>query len=112
MFLISVSQPDITFDTKLPQEPLMGRFDARLMGQALANVVKNATEAIAAVPASSEYKGVIEVVGRFDGPSIVVDVIDNGIGLPRENRQRVARAVRHDARKRYGIRSRDCDEDH
>ena len=66
-----------------------GRFDARLLGQALANVVKNATEAIAAVPPSPDYKGAIQVIGRLDGSSIVVDVIDNGIGLPRENRQRL-----------------------
>jgi two-component system nitrogen regulation sensor histidine kinase NtrY len=89
VFLVSVSQPDVSFDTKLPQEPLTGRFDARLMGQAIGNLVKNATEAIAAVPPSPDYKGAIEVVGRFDGPAIVVDVIDNGIGLPRENRQRL-----------------------
>ncbi|MEO8676720.1 MAG: ATP-binding protein, partial [Casimicrobiaceae bacterium] len=89
VFLISVSQPDITFDTDLPSTPLMGRFDARLVGQALANIIKNATEAIAAVPAAPDYKGAIHVVARNEGGAIVVDVIDNGIGLPRENRQRL-----------------------
>ncbi|HVZ14464.1 MAG TPA: PAS domain-containing sensor histidine kinase [Bauldia sp.] len=89
VFLVSVSQPDITFDTNVPSTPLMGRFDARLMGQALGNLVKNATEAIAAVPPSSDYKGHITVDARTEGNTIVVDVIDNGIGLPRENRHRL-----------------------
>jgi two-component system nitrogen regulation sensor histidine kinase NtrY len=89
VFLISVAQPDITFETSLPREPLIGRFDARLMGQALANVIKNATEAVAAVPPANREKGHISVIGRAENNAIVVDVIDNGIGLPRENRQRL-----------------------
>ena len=89
VFLISVAQPDIDFDTDLPLEPLMGRFDARLMGQAFANIIKNATEAIAALPVANRDKGHIAVAGRNEGETIVVDVIDNGIGLPRENRQRL-----------------------
>jgi two-component system nitrogen regulation sensor histidine kinase NtrY len=89
VFLISVSQPEITFKTELPHEPLKGRFDARLMGQALANVIKNATEAIAAVPPDRREQGVITVWGREEAGAIVVDVVDNGIGLPREHRQRL-----------------------
>ena len=34
--------PEIEFTVDVPDEPLMGRFDARLMGQALTNLVKNA----------------------------------------------------------------------
>jgi two-component system nitrogen regulation sensor histidine kinase NtrY len=89
VFLISVAQPDIAFQTSLPAEPLDVRFDARLMGQALANIIKNATEAIAALPAGGEEKGRVEVNARRDGGTIVVDVIDNGIGLPVENRHRL-----------------------
>jgi two-component system nitrogen regulation sensor histidine kinase NtrY len=89
VFLISVAQPDITFGVELPQEPLVGRFDARLLGQALTNVVKNATEAIGAVPASSREKGEIKVTARTEESQIIVDVIDNGIGLPSENRHRL-----------------------
>ena len=88
-FLISVSQPDIEFERDLPTEPLRVSFDNRLMGQALANVIKNATEAIHALPPETAEKGKVKVSARVDGPSIVVDVIDNGIGLPRENRHRL-----------------------
>jgi two-component system nitrogen regulation sensor histidine kinase NtrY len=90
VFLIEVAHPDIAFSVQLPEEPLMGRFDARMMGQVLTNVVKNATEAIAAVPPAERAEpGRIAVAGRLDRETIVVDVVDNGIGLPGENRHRL-----------------------
>lgn len=89
VFLMEVAHPDISFVIDLPEEPLMGRFDARLMAQALTNIVKNATEAIAAVPPERKTAGAIRVSGRFDDESIVVDVVDNGIGLPKTGRQRL-----------------------
>jgi two-component system nitrogen regulation sensor histidine kinase NtrY len=89
VFLISVAQPEITFDTKLPDTPMIGRFDARLLGQAIANVIKNATEAVAACPAEPGFKGAVSVIGRVEGNHVVVDVVDNGVGLPKENRQRL-----------------------
>jgi two-component system nitrogen regulation sensor histidine kinase NtrY len=89
VFLLEVSHPDIAFSTDLPAEPLYGRFDARLMGQALTNIVKNATEAIASQRAVAPVEGRIQVVASASDGSIVVDVIDNGIGLPHENRHRL-----------------------
>ncbi len=89
VFLISVSQPEIDFKVELPATPLIGRFDARLMGQALTNVVKNATEAVLAVPAETRGQGEITVTARLEDALIIVDIVDNGIGLPHENRQRL-----------------------
>jgi two-component system nitrogen regulation sensor histidine kinase NtrY len=89
VFVISVSQPEIAFDIDLPDEPLMARFDPRLMAQALTNIVKNATEAIAAVPGEERGQGRVMVSARADDGSIVVDVADNGIGFPNQNRQRL-----------------------
>ncbi len=89
VFLISVSQPEVDFTVELPETPLVGRFDARLLGQALTNVVKNATEAVLAVPADQRGQGQIKVSARLEDAEIVVDIVDNGIGLPRENRQRL-----------------------
>jgi two-component system nitrogen regulation sensor histidine kinase NtrY len=89
LFLISVSQPDIQFDRDLPRGALVVNFDSRLIGQAFANVIKNATEAIHALPPEAGEKGRVLVSARQEGGSIVVDVIDNGVGLPRENRHRL-----------------------
>jgi two-component system nitrogen regulation sensor histidine kinase NtrY len=65
------------------------RYDRRLISQALTNIIKNATEAIAAVPAAERGKGRILVSAVREGGDVVIDVIDNGIGLPRESRNRL-----------------------
>jgi two-component system nitrogen regulation sensor histidine kinase NtrY len=88
VFLVSVPHPEIKFTVQVPDTPLMGRFDSRLMGQALANLVKNATEAIGALPAE-RHGGEITVSARSEGPCVIVDIIDNGIGFPQANRHRL-----------------------
>jgi two-component system, NtrC family, nitrogen regulation sensor histidine kinase NtrY len=89
VFLLRVAHPDIDFATELPDEKMPARIDRRLISQALTNIVKNATEAIGAVPADQLGKGKIIVAAKRDGKDIVIDVIDNGIGLPKENRARL-----------------------
>jgi two-component system nitrogen regulation sensor histidine kinase NtrY len=65
------------------------RFDRRLISQALTNIIKNATEAISAVPPPERGRGRILVRAGRDGADIAIDVIDNGTGLPKENRNRL-----------------------
>ena len=89
VFLLRVAHPDIDFEVELPEETMPARLDRRLISQALTNIVKNATEAIGAVPPAVLGRGRIVVSVKRDGKDIVVDVIDNGIGLPKENRQRL-----------------------
>ncbi|RCS24305.1 PAS domain-containing sensor histidine kinase [Phyllobacterium salinisoli] len=88
-FLIEVSRNDIRFEHAFSDEPLIGDFDTRLLGQAFGNVIKNASEAIDAV--SKEERGVGHILVRAfrEHDALVVDVIDNGKGLPGENRQRL-----------------------
>jgi PAS domain S-box len=87
-FLIEVSRPDIRLERMLGDEPLMGRFDARLLSQAFGNVIKNASEAIEP-RADRETSPVIRITARKAGNQIEVLVIDTGKGLPQENRQRL-----------------------
>jgi two-component system nitrogen regulation sensor histidine kinase NtrY len=68
---------------------MRARFDRRLISQALTNIIKNATEAIEAVPAEELGKGRIDVVAARENEDIVIDVIDNGIGLPKVARARL-----------------------
>ena len=89
VFLMRVGHPDIDMEVKIKEEPLRARFDRRLISQALTNIVKNATEAIAAVPPEELGRGRIDVAAAREGDDIVVDVVDNGIGLPRESRSRL-----------------------
>jgi two-component system, NtrC family, nitrogen regulation sensor histidine kinase NtrY len=90
LFLMHVGHPDIRFEEDLPETPLTARFDRRLMAQAVTNIVKNATEGIAAVPAEERGEGVVHVgVREEEGAIVVIEVTDNGKGFPRENRQRL-----------------------
>jgi two-component system nitrogen regulation sensor histidine kinase NtrY len=89
VFLLRVAHPDIDFDVELEAEAMPARFDRRLISQALTNIIKNATEAIGAVPPAELRRGRIAVRAQRDGKDVVIDVIDNGIGLPKENRARL-----------------------
>ena len=89
VFLMRVGHSDIDIEAEIADGPMPARFDRRLISQALTNIIKNATEAIAAVPPAELGKGKIRVVAARDGDDIVIDVIDNGIGLPKENRSRL-----------------------
>jgi two-component system, NtrC family, nitrogen regulation sensor histidine kinase NtrY len=88
VFLMRVAHPDINFEVDLPTETMPARFDRRLISQALTNIIKNATEAIGAAPPPLG-RGRVAVSARREGKEIVIDVIDNGIGLPKENRARL-----------------------
>ncbi len=89
VFLMRVGHPDVDFDVDLPAESMPACIDRRLISQALTNIVKNATEAIGAVPPAELGRGHIAVSARREGKDVVIDVIDNGVGLPKENRSRL-----------------------
>ncbi len=89
VFLMRVGNDDIDIDLELSEDPMPARFDRRLISQGLTNIIKNATEAIAAVPQSVRGRGRIRVNAVREGNDIYIDVIDNGIGLPKENRNRL-----------------------
>jgi len=89
VFLMRVGHSDIDIDVEIAEDPMLARFDRRLISQALTNIIKNATEAIAGVPTTELERGKIHVFAQRDGDDIIVDVVDNGIGLPKENRSRL-----------------------
>jgi two-component system nitrogen regulation sensor histidine kinase NtrY len=89
VFLMRVGHSEIEIDAKIGEDPMPARFDRRLISQALTNIIKNATEAIAAVPSEELGKGAIHVFAEREGDDVVIDVIDNGIGLPKSNRSRL-----------------------
>ncbi|MGP9812969.1 ATP-binding protein [Rhodopseudomonas sp. NSM] len=89
VFLMRVGHPDVDIEADIKDDPLRARFDRRLISQALTNIIKNAAEAIEAVPPEELGKGRIEVVAARDGDDVVIDVVDNGIGLPKQSRSRL-----------------------
>ena len=89
VFLMRVGHPDVDIEAEIKEEPMRAQFDRRLISQALTNIIKNATEAIEAVPAEELGKGRIDVIAARENDDIVIDVIDNGIGLPKVSRARL-----------------------
>jgi two-component system, NtrC family, nitrogen regulation sensor histidine kinase NtrY len=89
VFLMRVGHPDVDIEAEIKEEPMRAQFDRRLISQALTNIIKNATEAIEAVPAAELGKGRIDVIAARENDDIVIDVIDNGIGLPKVSRARL-----------------------
>jgi two-component system, NtrC family, nitrogen regulation sensor histidine kinase NtrY len=89
VFLMRVGNPEIIFDFEAPSDPLVAKFDRRLLSQAVTNILKNATEAIAGVAETERGQGHVTVSVVRNGTNVVIEVIDNGIGLPKENRQRL-----------------------
>jgi two-component system, NtrC family, nitrogen regulation sensor histidine kinase NtrY len=89
VFLMRVGHPDLDIQADIKEEPMRAQFDRRLISQALTNIIKNASEAIEAVPQEQLGKGRIDVIAAREGDDIVIDVIDNGIGLPKVSRARL-----------------------
>jgi two-component system, NtrC family, nitrogen regulation sensor histidine kinase NtrY len=92
IFLREMGTSHVDFIRELGDAPLNGLFDARMLGQAFGNLVKNAVEAIEAVPPGEEREGrKVMVRSRHDEARdlFVVDIVDNGNGLPKENRHRI-----------------------
>ena len=89
VFMMRVGYPDIRIEAIGADKPVAARFDRRLISQAVTNIVKNATESVQAVPENVPGVGRIEVTVKREGDIAVIEVVDNGAGLPTENRQRL-----------------------
>jgi two-component system, NtrC family, nitrogen regulation sensor histidine kinase NtrY len=89
VFLMKVGHPDLDIEADIKQDSIRAQFDRRLISQALTNIIKNATEAIEQVPPEELGKGRIDVIAAQENDDIVIDVIDNGIGLPKVSRARL-----------------------
>src|SRR3954447_26901402 len=91
VFMMRIAHPEIAFvDDEIRDGPMPARFDRRLVSQAVTNIVKNATEAIAAVPEAERGQGEIRVgLYEGEGDTLVIEVTDNGKGFPKENRHRL-----------------------
>lgn len=89
VFLMRVGHPEINIEADIKHEPMRAKFDRRLISQALTNIIKNAAEAIESVPQEVLGKGRIDIIAAQEEDDIVIDVIDNGVGLPKVARARL-----------------------
>ncbi len=93
VFLQRNARHEISFEMKLPEQPVRISLDPRQIGQALTNLLQNAIDAIEGrePPADGTALPRGEVMARLeviDGRPVVA-VEDNGRGLPKDNRERL-----------------------
>jgi len=90
VFMMRIAHQDIEFIDQFPSAPVIAPFDRRLISQAVTNIIKNATEAIAAVPDDQRTHPQITVTLDDTHPDyLILAVTDNGKGFPVEGRQRL-----------------------
>ena len=80
----------VTFETSFPTTPIFILIDSNLMTQALNNLLKNAIESINTFADDSDLKtphfGKINVILKKKSMNVEILIIDNGIGLPKDQR--------------------------
>ena len=92
VFLFQVSRPDIDFTLELPDKPITTMSDQRLLTQAVTNLVKNASEGIdTGIENDPERAGTGAITAKVEekGDRVLITVVDNGCGLPKEDRDRL-----------------------
>jgi two-component system nitrogen regulation sensor histidine kinase NtrY len=95
VFAQRVAYPDVPVELEEPASLENGGVvplvcDARMVGQALANVLKNAGEAeMARRAAEPEHHGGLRARLTVDDQRIVFEVEDSGVGLPERDRERL-----------------------
>jgi len=90
VFLARNGYPQIVFESDIPAHPVRLACDARQVGQALTNIIKNAVEAVEGREGSELPPGRIAVSLTEAADTVTLAVRDNGRGLPSEQRERLA----------------------
>ena len=77
----------------MPDTALPMMADGRLLSQALTNLIKNATESVQSIAEGRDkpegYVGRVEASLRRERETAIIEIIDNGAGLPKQNRARL-----------------------
>ncbi|AWB20690.1 PAS domain-containing sensor histidine kinase [Methylobacterium currus] len=89
LFMMRVAHPDVTFTLEEGINRISAAFDTRLLSQAITNILKNAVEAVQAVPEDVRGESLIAVRLYEEGEAAVIEITDTGKGFPQEGRQRL-----------------------
>ncbi|KQT48692.1 PAS domain-containing sensor histidine kinase [Aureimonas sp. Leaf454] len=86
VFMREMGDHGIAFTADFGDVPLSGDFDIRLLSQAFGNLVKNAVESLETSDVAAPR---IQLTARQAGTHHLVEILDNGRGFPREDRDRL-----------------------
>jgi two-component system nitrogen regulation sensor histidine kinase NtrY len=90
IFLQETANPDIAFVRELADQPTRMPCDRRQIDRALTNLLQNAIEAVRARPDSHELsQGEVRVRVTTEEQACTVEILDNGRGLPAEDRDKL-----------------------
>ncbi len=90
MVLQRQAHPEIVWTTNIPERGPLIACDRRLIGQALTNLLQNAADAVAMRPREEGGQGHIGVAVLLTANEVMVAVSDDGVGLPAQDRGRLA----------------------
>ena len=108
-----VSSSDIDIELEVRDGEFVFPFDRRLITQGITNLVKNAREAIESRQQSQpEPRGRILVEAGLEQGHPFIRVTDNGVGLPKENRHRLAEPYMTTREKGHRPGARNCQAHH
>ena len=85
--LQQAGQPNVSINLSQPKLPVIISIDATLINQALTNILKNAGESIETRmqdTSKSNDNGLIEVSLKNKSDSVILNISDNGVGLPQD----------------------------
>lgn len=83
LFKPGFSKLGIMFDARSDEE-LSLNADEKLISQVLINLIKNAMDAV-----SETQNKKISLIGKFDKESTIISIEDSGIGVPKENIEKI-----------------------
>lgn len=92
VFAQRVATPQIELTHQRPDDPVWALCDARLARQALTNILKNASESVLARvdrDGGEGPPGRLEVETRSEDGFAIIEVVDNGLGWPTADRERL-----------------------
>jgi two-component system nitrogen regulation sensor histidine kinase NtrY len=90
MVLQRQAHPRIVWAVDVPEKGPVVACDSRLIGQALTNLLQNAADSVSMRPREDGDHGGITVAIAALGDEMQISVRDDGIGLPAEDRGRLA----------------------
>ncbi|MCD2471100.1 PAS domain-containing sensor histidine kinase [Jiella sp. MQZ9-1] len=86
VFMREMGDHGIAFTADIPDKPMLGSYDIRLLSQAFGNLVKNAVEAL---ESTEGVEGRIAIRAKALGDIYRIDIVDNGRGFPKDDRDRL-----------------------